>query len=55
MSSWEIVLRFEVDMFARSFESMRSTKDDAATTEVSFEPIRICSSSRPCLKRRWRS
>ena len=55
MSSWEDVLKFEVDMFARSLDSTSSAKEDAGTTDVSFEPIRICSSKRPCLKRRCRS
>ena len=55
VSSSELVLRFDVDTFARSFESIKSVNDDAETTEVSFEPMRMCSSSRPCLSRLCRS
>ena len=52
VSSRDVVLRFDVDIFARSLESMRSVNDVAEMIDVSFDPIRICSSSKPCLKRR---
>ena len=55
VSSWEVVLRFDVDIFAKSFVSIRSVNEDAGTTDDSFDPMRICSSNRPCLKRRCRS
>ena len=55
VSSSELVLKFDVEIFARSFESTRSVNEEAGTTEVSFDPMRMCSSSRPCLNCRCRS
>jgi len=50
VSSRDVVLRFVVDMFARSRDSRRSGNAAAGIMEDSLDPIRMCSSMRPCLK-----